>query len=150
MSNTTTAHAAGLISFYVHPNDINKHNDVHYARIYFAADVDEMLQKKDRQIAELVAALKNLLGAENAFDEIAAIKNARHTLNALSQHTAPQADTAATAGNDDAVIAWIAEFRAISMRTMKGAWQAWSESDRAGYRNAYADHMREQSKGSES
>jgi len=57
--NTTPAQAAGLISFFVHPNDINKHNDVFYARIYFAVDVDALLQSKDRQITELVAALKS-------------------------------------------------------------------------------------------
>jgi|GEM_PF-6109214 len=89
MSNTTLAQqAAGLerhlaIMYYDGPNLP--------VDTYIAADVDALLRSMDQQIAKLVAALENLLGAENAFDEIAAIKDARHTLNALAKPAAPEA-----------------------------------------------------------
>lgn len=155
MTDTTPAQTAGLklhlaIMYYDNSPKLP-------VNTYHADDVDALLQSKDQQIAGLVAALENLLGAENAFDEIAAIKDARHTLNALAKpaanprNTSPsQADTTATAGfdddfDDDAVIAW---------RKTVGfscGWGELFERQKEMWRADYAAHMREQSaKGSES
>jgi len=133
MTTTTPAQAAGLRFFYAHPDDISAYGDVHYLRIYLASDVDALLQSKYRQITELVAALSKL----TRIAEIESIDVDEYDA-LLAQHAAPpQADTTATAGNDDAVIAW---WHDIGGRR----WDKNTESDKHLLREQYAAHIREQ------
>ena len=92
-ANTTPAQDAGLKRYYVQKFQMDDHR-VHKNRIvYQAADVDTLLQSKDRQITELVAALNRIFAigsdGEHSGDRHALCRQIART--ALAQHATPQA-----------------------------------------------------------